>query len=141
MKKTSLRAQQRKRTVYRGQKLLSANHSFIFCSLSPYPSNKRITHPVGIVEVKDLAPRLVDVLVALIRPAHGQSRVHVHVVAGHVEGDQALEDDGPAGEGGGEEDEQAGRRATVSDHVEHSAEAGGLVQVAGGIAVEGVEQA
>lgn len=99
-----------------------------------------MTHPIGIVEIENEAPRLVDVLVTFIRAAHGQSRVHMHVVAGHVEGDQALEDDGPPGEGGGEEDEQAGRRAAVRDHVEHSAEAGGLVKVASGIPVEGVEK-
>ena len=99
------------------------------------------TYPVGIVQVQNPASRLVDVLVALVRAAHGQSGVHVHIVARKIERYQALEDDGPAGEGGREEDKQAGCRAAIGHHVEDGAEAGGLVEVAGGIAVEGIEEA
>lgn len=65
----------------------------------------------------------------------------MHVVAGEVEGNQALEDDSPAREGGREEDEQAGRGAAVRDHVEDGAEARGLLEEAGGVAVDGVEEA
>ena len=99
------------------------------------------TYPVGIVQIQNPASRLVDVLVALIRAAHGQSGVHVHIMAREIERDQALEDDGPAGEGGREEDEQAGGRAAIGHHVEDGAEAGRLVEVARGIAVEGIEEA
>lgn len=78
---------------------------------------------------------------ALVGAAHGQGGVHVHVVAGQVEGDQALEEDGPARPGGAEEDQQTGGGAAVGDHVEHGAEGGGLVVDAGSVAVEPVEQA
>lgn len=60
---------------------------------------------VRVVQVQDVATAAIDLLVALARAAHHQCGVHVHVVAGEVEGDEALEDDGPAREGGGEEDE------------------------------------
>lgn len=96
---------------------------------------------VGVVEVEEPAPRPVDGLVARGGAAHGEGGIDVDVVAGEVERDKALEDDGPAGEGGGQEDEQAGGRAAVGHHVEHRAEARGLLKVARGIAVEGVEEA
>ena len=73
--------------------------------------------------------------------SHNQSGIHVHVVRGQVEGDQSLEDDGPAWESGGKEDEQAGGGATVGDHVENSAEAGRLLEDARSVAIEGIEQA
>lgn len=75
------------------------------------------------------------------RPAHRQRRIHMHVMACEIQTNKTLEDDAPAGERGGEEDEQAGGRAAVCDHVEDGAEAGGLVVVARCDAVEGVEQA
>ena len=96
---------------------------------------------VGVVQIQDPAAALVDLLVRLADAAHDQRGVHVHVVAGEVEGDEALEDDGPAREGGGEEDEQARRRAAVGHHVEHGAEARRLAEVARGVAVESVEEA
>ena len=73
--------------------------------------------------------------------SHNQSRIHVHVVRGQVEGDQPLEDDGPAWESGCEENEQAGGGATVSDHVENSAKAGRLLEDARSITVKRIEQA
>lgn len=45
----------------------------------------------------DLAPLLINVLVAVIAPTHGQSGIHVHIVAGKVETDKELEDDAPSG--------------------------------------------
>lgn len=67
--------------------------------------------------------------------------IHVHVVAGKIQGNEALEEDGPAREGGGEKDEETGGGATVGDHVEHGTEAGRLLEDAGSPAIEGVEQA
>lgn len=78
---------------------------------------------------------------AVVGAAHGQGCVHVDVVAGKVERDQALEQNGPAGEGRRQKDEQAGGGAAVGHHVQHGAEARRLLKVAGRIAVEGVKKA
>lgn len=59
---------------------------------------------VCVIQVQDPAARLVHLLVALA-VTHDQCSVHVHVVTGQVEGDQALEDQRPARKGGGQEDE------------------------------------
>lgn len=99
------------------------------------------TYLVGIVEVHYPVPVGRDVLVALRAPAHAQRRIHVHVVAGEVKRDQALEDDAPAGEGLGKEHKQAGRGAAIGDHVQHGTELGALFVVAGCVAVERVEEA
>ncbi len=96
---------------------------------------------VGVVQVQEPALALVNVLVARVGAAHDERGVHVHVVAGKVEGDEALEDNGPAGKRRREEDEQARGGAAVGDHVEDGAEAGGLLKEAGGVAVDGVEEA
>lgn len=100
-----------------------------------------VSYPVCIVEIQYPAPILVHVLVARFRAAHDQCGVHVNVVAGKVERDEALEDNGPARERGRQEDEQTRRGAAVRDHVENRAEARGLLVVARRVAVEGVEQA
>lgn len=65
----------------------------------------------------------------------------MHVVAGEVERNQALEDDGPSGKSRRQKDEQARGGAAVGDHVQDGAEPGRLVKGPGGISVEGVEQA
>lgn len=78
---------------------------------------------------------------AHFRAAHGQSRVHVDVVAGQVKGDQSLEDDGPARKGRRQEHQQARRGAAIGHHVQHSTKSGRLFEVAGGVAIEGIEQA
>lgn len=83
---------------------------------------------VRVVEVEDPAAALVDALVAARGTTHGERRIHVDVVAGEVEREQALEDDGPSREGAGEEDEEAGCRAAVGHHIKHRAEAGGLLE-------------
>lgn len=41
----------------------------------------------------------------------------MHVMGGEVEGDEELEDDYPAREGSGQEHEQAGRAATIGNHI------------------------
>ena len=78
---------------------------------------------------------------AVTYAAHDQSRVHVHVVTGEVETDEALEEDGPARECGGEEDQKARCCAAVRHHVQDGAEARRLAEVSGSVAVEGVEEA
>jgi hypothetical protein len=85
-------------------------------------------------------------------------------MAGQVKGDQGLEDENPAREGGAEEDEKTRRRTPIDlvrsvddltyetcsscrgerctyNHVETCTERGTLVEVASSVAVEGVEQA
>lgn len=54
------------------------------------------TNPVRIVQVHDIAPLAVYVLVALALASHGQRGIHVHVVAGKVQANQELEDHGPS---------------------------------------------
>lgn len=61
------------------------------------------TYIVGVVHVHDPASTFVDFLVALVLAAHGECGVHVHVVAGEIERDEALKDDAPAREGACEE--------------------------------------
>lgn len=78
---------------------------------------------------------------ALALAAHDQSRIHVHVVAGEVQADQALEDHGVGGLRSGEEDQQASSRAAVSDHVQHSTKASGLLELARGHAIQRIEKA
>lgn len=77
---------------------------------------------------------------ARVHAADDERRVHVHVVAGEVERDEALEEDGPARERRRQEDEQARRRAAVRHHVEDGAEARRLLKVARGVAVQRVEE-
>jgi hypothetical protein len=99
------------------------------------------TYLVRVVLPQDPAPARRHVLVALSASAHAQRRIHVHVVTGQVERDQALEDDAPAGEGLRQKDEQTRRCAAVGDHVQHGAKLGALFVGTGCVAVEGVEQA
>jgi len=79
--------------------------------------------------------------VALALTSHYQSRIHVHVVASEVQADQTLEDHGVGGLRGGEEDQQARSRAAVSDHVQHSTESSGLLELARCHAIQGIEEA
>lgn len=60
---------------------------------------------VCVVEVQKPALALVNVLVARICASHNHRCVHMDVVAGKVQSNQALEDDRPAREGGRQEDE------------------------------------
>lgn len=76
-----------------------------------------MSHPVRIVEIEELAPALIDTLVAGVGASHRQRSIHVHVMGGEVEGDEELEDDYPARESGGQEYEQTGRAATIGDHI------------------------
>lgn len=78
---------------------------------------------------------------ALVRPAHGERGVHVHVVACKIKTDQALEQDSPSRPGRAEKYQQTSGCATVSYHVEHRAKGSGLVIDTGCIAVKAVQEA
>jgi hypothetical protein len=131
MKKSSFRAQATKRT-----------HC---CDLLDLFSHQSIhilnaTYLVGVVEVHEAVLGR-NVLVALALATHDQRRIHVHVVACEIQADQDLEDHREGGFRGGEEDQQAGGSAAIGDHVQDGAETGGLLELARGHAIEGVEQA
>lgn len=64
----------------------------------------------------------------------------MHVMAREIQRDKTLKHDRPARERGGEENKQTRRRAAISHHIQNSAEAGGLAEVARGVAVERVEE-
>lgn len=64
----------------------------------------------------------------------------MHVVAGHVQADETLEEDGPPGPGGAQEDQETRGSAAVGNHVQHCTKGGGLVEVSCCITVQGVQQ-
>lgn len=78
---------------------------------------------------------------ALALAAHDESRVHVHVVAGKVQADQTLEDHRVGGLRSGEEYQQTGGSAAISNHVEDGAKAGALLELARGHTIQSIEQA
>lgn len=78
---------------------------------------------------------------AMFCAAHNKCGIHVDVVAGKVERNQALENDGPSGERRGQEHQEARSRAAVRHHIEHRAKAGALLVVSRGVAIEGVKEA
>lgn len=59
----------------------------------------------------------VNFLVALVGTTHAQGSIHMHVVTGKIQADQALEDNRPAGPGGAQENQQTRSRATIRHHV------------------------
>lgn len=77
----------------------------------------------------------------LARPAHGQCRIHVDVVRCQIQTDQALEENAPSGERGGEIHEQASGRASIGHHIQDGAELGGLLKVSCCDPIERVQQA
>lgn len=85
------------------------------------------------------APARLDLFMAL--PTHGQSRVHMDVVAGEIQGNQALEQDGPSRKGRGQEHQETGSRAAVGDHVQHRTKSCGLIVPPRCQAVRGIEKA
>ena len=91
MKKTSLRQQKRKRTVWTNQ--------------HPCPCKSSDTYLVRIIQVQDPASRFVDILVTIVRTSHRKSCVHMNVVTRKIQRNQSLEDERPAWESGREEDE------------------------------------
>jgi hypothetical protein len=131
MKKSSLRAQQTKRTHW--------------CSLSDLNSPKErhsliATYLVGVVKMHDAVLGRY-VLVALALSAHDQSSVHVHVVASKVQADQTLEDHRVCGLRSGEEDQQASSRAAIGDHIQNGTEPRRLLELARSHAIQSIEEA
>lgn len=63
-----------------------------------------VSYLAGVVLVHNPATARIDLLMALAGSAHTQGSVHVHVVAGHVQADETLEEDGPSGPGGAQKD-------------------------------------
>lgn len=117
MKKSSFKAQQTK--------------SIVYCPVVSTASSSagRETYLVGVVLVHDPASRCPDILVALALASHRERGIHVHVVAGEVQADQALEDYGISRLSGRQKDEQACGRATICHHVQHGAEARTLLEL------------
>jgi len=77
----------------------------------------------------------------LVTPRTGdEGAVHVHIMATEVESDEELEEKGPARIGRAEITEQARRRASIGDHVQHCAEFGGLVECSCCLTVYGIEE-
>lgn len=103
-------------------------------------TSEGLAHLVGIVEAEKPVLARIDVLVARIGARDNKGSIHVHVVAGEIKGNQALEDDGPSREGGGQEDNETGRGAAIRHHVEDGAEASRLFVDARDVAIEGVEE-
>lgn len=103
-------------------------------------SRGQTTYLAVVVLVQSPVSAGVDLLVALVGSTAAQSGVHVHVVARHVQADQALEDNGPPGPSRAQEDQQARRGAAICHHVQHRAEGGRLVKIPGSIAIQCVQQ-
>lgn len=97
-------------------------------------------YPAVVVLVEDPAAAGVNLLVALVRATHAQSGIHVHVVTGQIQADQALENNGPPGPGGAQENDQARGRAAVRHHIQHSTKGGRLIEVTRRISIQCVEQ-
>lgn len=72
MKKISLKQQQTNRTIYRSLVLLTT------CL-------RRSVYLVCVVEIQDPAPFFVHLLVALVRAAHAEGRIHVDVVTSQIQ--------------------------------------------------------
>lgn len=78
---------------------------------------------------------------AVVGASHGEGSVHVNVVAGEVEGEQHLEDNGPSGECARQENQQTRSRASVRNHVENGAKARRLLESASSVSIESVKEA
>lgn len=93
-----------------------------------------------VVLVENPASLGIYLLVAHVRAAHAESGVHVHIMTGHVQADQALEDDGPTRPRGAQEHQQTSSSTTISHHVQHCAKCSRLVKVSCGIAIQRIQQ-
>lgn len=80
-------------------------------------------------------PAGIDFLVALVLATAAQRGIHVHVVTGHVQRDQALEDNSPPRPGRAQKDQQARSGAAVCHHVQHRTKGGRLLEITGRITI------
>lgn len=99
------------------------------------------TYLVGVVQVHDPTPLGVHILVALSLTTHDKSCVHVHVVTCQIQRDQTLEDNAVSRLCSRQENEQAGGRASIGDHIQYSPKASALLKFASRDPIEGIEQA
>lgn len=99
------------------------------------------THLAVVVLVQNPASSSLNVLVALASSSHAKRGVHVHIVTGEVQRNQALENDRPPRPRGAEEYQQTGGCAPVRHHVEHRTKSGGLIVVSRRISIQGIQQA
>lgn len=58
-------------------------------SPTQYPAPK--SHLAIIIPIQKPAPTSLNLLMTLAGPAHAQRRIHMHIVARHIDRDQALE--------------------------------------------------
>ena len=65
----------------------------------------------------------------LIRSAHAESSIHMHVMTRQVQAYQTLEQNRPSWEGRAQEDKQACGGATVCNHIKYCSEPGRLLEV------------
>lgn len=65
----------------------------------------------------------------------------MHIMTREIQTNQELEDNTPSGERSGQETQQAGCSASVSDHVQDGAELSRLVEFPGCHSVQGVQEA
>jgi hypothetical protein len=101
----------------------------------------RETYVIGVVLFQYPATAFVDFLVAHALAAHGERRVHVHIMTGQIQTDQSLENYTKSRECGCQKNQETGGSAPIRDHVQDCAKLGRLVEVACRKAVERVEQA
>ena len=99
-----------------------------------------MTYLIAIVQVHDTTPLRVDRLVALSLPTHDQSRVHVHVMTGQIQRNQALENHAVCRFGGRQEDEQTSGRTSIGDHVEHCTEPRALLEFACRDSIQSIQE-
>lgn len=95
----------------------------------------RDAHLAVVVLVQNPAPGRINLLVALAGTTPAQGGIHVHVMTGHVQANQALENNGPPRPGRAQENKQTSSCATVCHHVKHSTKRGRLVEISRGISI------
>lgn len=61
-------------------------------------------------------------------------------MAGHVQGDQSLEDDCPSWPSGTQENQQTCGCATICHHIKYRAKSSGLVEVSRRVSIQGIQQ-
>lgn len=98
------------------------------------------THLAVVVLVQNPASGRINLLVALAGTTPAQSSIHVHVMAGHVQANQALENNGPPRPGRAQENKQTSSCATVCHHIKHGTKGGRLVEISRGVSIQGIQQ-
>lgn len=97
------------------------------------------THLAVVVLVQNPASGRINLLVALAGTTTAQGGIHVHVMASHVQANQSLENNGPPRPGRAQKNKQTSGCATIRHHVKHGTKGGRLVEISGGISIQGVQ--